>query len=70
MRARLRMAREESGITMVELLVVMVLLGIVMAAVIHPLLSITPVASRDQQRSVAINAQVGLYRVTREVRQA
>ena len=69
--AAVNRAREQAGVTLVELLVVMTMLTIVLAALVRPLFATTDVASRDQARSTAVmDAQAGLYRMTKEVRQA
>jgi type II secretory pathway pseudopilin PulG len=63
--------REESGFTLVELLVAAGLLLIVVGAVLALLDSSSSIAARDQERTHAIGeAQAGVHRMTKELRQA
>ena len=68
---RRKLVRSESGWALIELMVVVSLLGLVMAAVLTLLDTTARVAPRDQERAHAIReAQVGLHRMVRELRQA
>ena len=63
--------REESGFTLVELLVAAGLMLVVVGAVLALLDSSSEVAARDQERTHAIReAQVGVHDMTKELRQA
>lgn len=66
-----RVATEEGGFSLVELLVVVALLSFVLAATLGIFDVAVRQAPRDQERAHAIReAQVGLYAMTRELRQA
>lgn len=70
-RASAKKITPESGFTLVELLLAMVLLTVVMTALAKVFTATGPVAGRDQSRAHAImDAQVGLARMTRDLRQA
>src|SRR3954451_322128 len=63
--------REESGFTLVELLVAAGLMLVVVGAALALLDSSNTIAARDQERTHAIReAQVGVQSMTRELRQA
>src|SRR3954452_15005744 len=63
--------REESGFTLVELLVAAGLMLVVVGAVLALLDSSSTIAARDQERTHAIReAQVGVHDMTKELRQA
>src|SRR3954453_5233405 len=63
--------REESGFTLVELLVAAGLMLVVVGAVLALLDSSSTIAARDQERTHAIReAQVGVHNMTKELRQA
>ena len=67
MRARL----EESGWTLIEMLISTVILVIMLGAVLALLDVTNTVSPRDQERAHDLReAQVGLYQMTRELRQA
>ena len=63
--------REESGWTLIEVLIVAVLLTIVLGGTLNLLDTTAKVAPAEQERAEAVReAQVGLARMTRELRQA
>src|SRR5215204_3979020 len=63
--------RSESGLTLVELLVTMTMLGGIMAALAGIFTTTGPAAGRDQSRALGImDAQAGLAAMTRDLRQA
>lgn len=66
-----RVRAEQSGFTLVELLVVTAMLGFVLTAVLALAETSGKLAPQDQERAHVIReAQVGLYQITRELRQA
>ena len=66
-----RVAGDERGFTLVELLAVIALLSVMLAAILGVLAETQRVAPRDQERSSVIEAtQAGMYRMTRELRHA
>jgi prepilin-type N-terminal cleavage/methylation domain-containing protein len=66
-----RVRRDESGFSLVELLITLSLSTVVMVAVLNLLDSTAQQAPKDQERATAIvEAQSGLHRMTRELRQA
>jgi Tfp pilus assembly protein PilV len=66
-----RLRAEESGFTLVELLVSSSLLVVILGAVLALLATTNKVQARDQERTHAVrDTQVGIYRMTRELRQA
>jgi len=66
-----RSLADERGLTLVELLVTILLLGMVLTAVLAVLDTSARVAPRDAERANAIGeAQAGLDRMVRELRQA
>lgn len=69
---RLREAgRDETGFTLIEQLVTMVVLVVVLGAVLALFETTAKIAPRDQERAHSIrDAQVGLDRMGRELRQA
>src|SRR3954463_4404165 len=63
--------REESGFTLVELLVAAGLMLVVVGAVLALLDSSSSIAARDQERTHAIGeTQAGVHEMTKELRQA
>jgi type II secretory pathway pseudopilin PulG len=63
--------RAEEGYTVVELLVVVLILGFVMAAVLATGTATQKLAVRGNEASLAVrDAQSAVYRITRELRQA
>jgi type II secretory pathway pseudopilin PulG len=63
--------RSEAGLTLVELLISMTMLGGIMAALTGIFTTTGPAANRDQDRALGImDAQVGLAAMTRDLRQA
>jgi type II secretory pathway pseudopilin PulG len=67
----MRMRREESGFTVVELLVATGLMLIVVGAILALLESSNSIAGRDQERTHAIgDVQNGVQSMTKELRQA
>ena len=67
----MRVRLEESGWTLIELLISSVILVIMLGAVLALLDATNAVAPRDQERAHDLReAQVGLYEMTRELRQA
>jgi competence protein ComGC len=63
--------REESGWTLIELLVSSALLIVILSAILALLDTANKVVPQDQERAADIReAQVGLYQMTREMRQA
>lgn len=63
--------RDESGWTIVEVLIVAVLLVIVLGGTLNLLDTTAKVAPQEEERAQAVReAQVGLARMTRELRQA
>ncbi len=66
-----RVARDESGVTLTELLVTIMLLGLVLSATLSVLDTNVRSAPRDDERAIAITeAQTGLNGMVRELRQA
>lgn len=66
-----RRAAEETGFSLIELLVSMALFAVVLGAILALLDTTAKLAPRDQERPQAIReAQVGLERMVRELRQA
>jgi type II secretory pathway pseudopilin PulG len=66
-----RLRADEAGFTLVELLVASSILIVILGAVLALLQTSTRVEARDRERTHAIReAQVGVYRMTRELRQA
>ena len=70
--SRLRIvAHDESGVTLTELLVTILLLGLVLSATLSVLDTNVRSAPRDDERAIAITeAQTGLNGMVRELRQA
>lgn len=63
--------RDESGFSLVELLLASALMSIVLIAIFTVLEVSASVVAKDHERPLAINAgQVGLYTMTRDLRQA
>ncbi|MDQ3463407.1 MAG: prepilin-type N-terminal cleavage/methylation domain-containing protein [Actinomycetota bacterium] len=66
-----RVAHDESGLTLTELLVTILLLGLVLSATLSVLDTNVRSAPRDDERAIAITeAQTGLNGMVRELRQA
>jgi len=66
-----RVRDDESGFTLIEMLVAAVVGILVTGAALSLVETIAKIAPKDQERAHAIrDAQVGLYRMTRELRQA
>lgn len=66
-----RVAHDESGVTLTELLVTILLLGLVLSATLSVLDTNVRSAPRDDERAIAITeAQTGLNGMVRELRQA
>ena len=64
-------ARDESGFSLIELLVAATLMVVVFGAALALFDTTARIAPKDQERAHAIrDAQVGLHRMTRELRQA
>jgi len=65
-----RIAREESGFTLIELLISTTLLLVILVAVLALLDSANKLGPQDNERAHALReAQVGVYGMTRELRQ-
>ena len=63
--------REESGWSLIELLLVSVLLIVILGGTLNLLDTTAKIAPQEQERAEAVReAQVGLARMTRELRQA
>jgi prepilin-type N-terminal cleavage/methylation domain-containing protein len=70
MRVRARL-REQDGYTLVELLVVMVILGVVLAAIVTTSVGSQRLGVRDRESAQAVrDAQAAAFRMTVELRQA
>ena len=65
------MRSQESGFTLVELIVATALLSVVLAAILSLSITAERLAPREEERAAVIQeTQVGLHRMTRELRQA
>src|SRR5688572_26144429 len=63
--------RSESGFTLIEVLIAITLLVGVMTTLVQVFTTTGPVAGRDQARAAGImDAQTGLAKMTRDLRQA
>jgi prepilin-type N-terminal cleavage/methylation domain-containing protein len=66
-----RLRRQESGWTLIEMMMATALLAVILTAVLSLLDVTSKIAPKDQERAHDIReAQVGVYRMTRELRQA
>ena len=66
-----KLARDERGFTIPELLVATMLMVIVMALLMQPIITAPKIANRDLNRAWSIqDVQNGLYQMTRDLRQA
>jgi prepilin-type N-terminal cleavage/methylation domain-containing protein len=62
--------RDQTGFSLIELLVAAAVLSVVLGAVLSVLEAAAKVAPKDEERAVAIGeARAGLFRMTRELRQ-
>ena len=69
--AIVRRIRDERGLTLVEMLVTVLVMGLVMTAILGMLDTSARIVPKDTERAVAIGeAQSGLNRIVRELRQA